>query len=65
VRHRTNTEKGSSGSPCFDLKWNLLALHQCGNPADNPGGLARWNQAIPFDTVVALIRRRGFGAELA
>jgi hypothetical protein len=65
VRHRTNTEKGSSGSPCFDLKWNLLALHHCGNPADNPGGLARWNQAVPFDAVAALIRRRGFGAELA
>jgi hypothetical protein len=28
VFHRTNTEAGSSGSPCFDLEWNLVGLHQ-------------------------------------
>lgn len=27
VRYRTNTEGGSSGSPCFDADWNLIALH--------------------------------------
>src|SRR6202012_3559801 len=30
VRYTTNTEPGSSGSPCFDQNWNLLALHHSG-----------------------------------
>jgi len=59
VRHRTNTERGSSGSPCFNVHWELVALHHCGDPDDSPAGLARWNQSIPVDTIVALIIRRG------
>src|SRR5262249_24116586 len=27
VRYRTNTERGSSGSPCCDANWDLVALH--------------------------------------
>jgi hypothetical protein len=60
VRYRTNTEGGSSGSPCFDIDWNLVALHHCGDPTDNPVGLARWNQGIPIDTLMSLITKRGF-----
>lgn len=32
VTYRTNTEKGSSGSPVFDQNWNLVALHHMGDP---------------------------------
>ena len=31
VRHQTNTQAGSSGSPCFDRNWNLIALHHYGD----------------------------------
>ena len=32
VRYRTNTEEGSSGAPCFDKDWELVALHHSGDP---------------------------------
>src|SRR5262249_19715991 len=37
VRYATNTEAGSSGSPCFEMKdWTLAALHHYGDPAVDP-----------------------------
>ena len=52
VKHRTNTLAGSSGSPCFDRFWNLIALHHYGDPGyvTKP----QFNQAVP----VAAIRQR-------
>ena len=32
VTYRTNTLPGSSGSPCFNSKWELVALHHAGDP---------------------------------
>jgi len=54
VRYVANTEGGSSGSPCFDLDWQLVALHHFGGPsrADNPR-LAAWNQGVPTRTITA------------
>ena len=37
VVYRTNTFEGSSGSPCFDGGWDLVALHHWGDPAGNRG----------------------------
>ena len=49
VRYTTNTEGGSSGSPCFDMKWNLVALHHYGDPAyQHP---VTYNQGIPIDAI--------------
>lgn len=48
LRHRTNTQSGSSGSPTFDSDWNLVALHQSGDPTTiRP----EFNQGIPIQTV--------------
>ena len=48
VRYATNTEPGSSGSPCFDMDWNLVALHHYGDPAyAHP----KYNQGIPINMV--------------
>ncbi len=60
VWHRSNTEAGSSGSPCFDLLWNPVALHQGynrlrGQPA---------NRAAPLVAVRRLLEHRGKLAEL-
>lgn len=44
VRYATRTEPGSSGSPCFDLEWRLVALHHYGDPAYRQ---AEFNQGIP------------------
>lgn len=51
VRYRTNTDHGSSGSPCFDREWNLVALHHSGDIEKIP----QWNQGIPFTKIVALL----------
>lgn len=56
VRYRTNTQPGSSGSPCFDENWNLVALHHSGDPVrDN----AMWNEGIPIKAVIELLKQRG------
>ena len=58
--YSTNTEAGSSGSPCFDIKWNLAALHQYGDPAwQNP----KFNQGVPVHLIRQKIASDGF-AEL-
>jgi V8-like Glu-specific endopeptidase len=54
VRYRTNTQPGSSGSPCFDQDWNLVALHQ-GNPPHHLRPLS--NQGIPLSAIAARIVR--------
>jgi hypothetical protein len=28
VRYRTETAPGSAGAPCFDINWELVALHE-------------------------------------
>ena len=50
LRYRTNTAAGSSGSPCFSMEWDLLALHHLGDPAAGP---PTYNQGVP----VGLIRK--------
>jgi hypothetical protein len=47
VRYQVNTSPGSSGSPVFNLRWELVALHHSGNPEHD----ARYNQGIPLDTI--------------
>jgi hypothetical protein len=59
MRYRTNTEKGSSGSPCFDQHWNLVALHHFGDPNYWPWHRPGYNQGIPMPMIVALLGRRG------
>jgi len=58
VRYRTNTDEGSSGSPCFDDNWNLVALHHLGDPAFNPEKKPLFNQGIPFKAIIDLIKLR-------
>jgi hypothetical protein len=54
VFHRTNTEPGSSGSPCFDMDWNLVALHQGWNRI---AGQAV-NRAAPMTAIIELLDAR-------
>ena len=56
VEYRTNTEPGSSGSPCFDQNWNLVALHHSGDPNWVP----TWNEGIPLPLVRSQIVMKGF-----
>ncbi|MCA9239870.1 MAG: trypsin-like peptidase domain-containing protein [Planctomycetales bacterium] len=47
LRYHTNTNPGSSGSPCLDMNWDLVAYHHAGDPADPP----QYNQGIPIEAL--------------
>ena len=55
LRYKTNTEPGSSGSPCFNQGWELVALHQAGDPNFE----FRYNQGIPMAKIQTLLIKRG------
>jgi V8-like Glu-specific endopeptidase len=62
IRHRVNTEQGSSGSPCFDGDGELVGLHHVGDPDfDRP---AQFNEAIAVATIAALLEQEGKLQEL-
>lgn len=48
VRYQTNTQDGSSGSPCFNEHWELVALHHASDPHDPPA----YNQGVPFSAIL-------------
>ena len=58
IRHRTNTDPGSSGSPCFDKNWDLVALHHIGDPNFDPAHKPEWNEAIPVKAIRDLLTER-------
>ncbi len=60
VRYKTNTEPGSSGSPCFDINWNLVALHHSGDPDWNP----TYNAGSPFSAICSRLEKQGLLADL-
>lgn len=60
VKYRTNTEPGSSGSPCFDINWNLVALHHSGDLNWNP----TYNAGTPFSAICSRLEKQGLLAKL-
>lgn len=54
LRHRTNTEGGSSGSPTFDAAFDLVALHNGGDPRSLT---AKFNQGIPIAQIIGLMKK--------
>ncbi|WP_375490861.1 effector-associated domain EAD1-containing protein [uncultured Nostoc sp.] len=56
VKYKTNTEHGSSGSPCFDINWKLVALHHSGDPAYEG---AKYNAATPISAICSRLDRQG------
>lgn len=55
VRYAVNTLKGSSGSPCFNEKYEWTALHNAGDPDWNP----QFNQGIPVTRIVEDLENKG------
>lgn len=56
VTYRTNTEPGSSGSPCFNMNWELVALHHAGDPVSFA---PQYNQGVPIRAILELLEARG------
>lgn len=55
VTYKVNTNRGSSGSPCFNYRWDLVALHHSGDPQFKPVR----NQGIPFAAIRQRLQRQG------
>nr|MDQ5825422.1 serine protease [Chloroflexota bacterium] len=58
ITYRTNTEPGSSGSPCFTFNWDLVALHHFGDK-ETPFHSPEYNQGIPFDAILKRMESKG------
>ncbi|HUS32939.1 MAG TPA: DNA/RNA non-specific endonuclease [Kofleriaceae bacterium] len=52
VHYTTDTQPGSSGSPCFDDLWRLVALHHSGVPATNAEGKLLTRDKTVYDPAV-------------
>jgi hypothetical protein len=64
LRHATATLPGSSGSPCFDAAFNVVALHHAGDPAETVNIPATYNQAVPMAAIVELLGKRQLAGTL-
>jgi hypothetical protein len=51
VTYLTSTEQGSSGSPCFNDAWQLVALHHSGTSERNEG--------VPFASILQDLEKKG------
>ncbi len=65
VLYKTNTLAGSSGSPCFDQNWNLVALHHSGDPNFDPAHKPTYNEGIPAFAIYDLLEQRGLAAAVS
>lgn len=55
IRYRTRTGPGSSGAPCFDNAWNLVALHHRSDASMQQ----RYKEGIPIGAIRRLLQERG------
>jgi V8-like Glu-specific endopeptidase len=58
VKYTTNTLGGSSGSPCFNQDWELVALHHSGDPNFDPITKPAYNEGIPMHAIRRLLAQR-------
>jgi V8-like Glu-specific endopeptidase len=56
VQYLTDTLPGSSGSPVFDTKWNIIALHHSGGWLTEPNAASKHtyyrNEGIAIDRII-------------
>ncbi len=64
LRYATNTLKGSSGSPCFNINWKLVALHHAGDPNYSELHPAEYNQGIPIHLIYNYLEKNDLTSEL-
>ncbi len=64
VLYDVNTLGGSSGSPCFNAKLELIALHHAGGKDWPAANMYRFNQGIPIRKIIALLQQSGKLADI-
>jgi hypothetical protein len=57
VTYLNDTDNGSSGSPCVNANWELVALHHSGDP-DTVKPRPEYNEGIPMSAIVGLLKQR-------
>ncbi|MEZ4300170.1 MAG: trypsin-like peptidase domain-containing protein [Polyangiaceae bacterium] len=58
-RYTADTAHGSSGSPCFDAAFHLVALHHSGDPKYATLKRSEYNQGIPAHLIAAACAEKG------
>jgi hypothetical protein len=58
VRYTIETGPGSSGAPCFDIHWNLFAVHQL-RESKPAGPAVGFKQGIPAGSIRRRLRTLG------
>jgi V8-like Glu-specific endopeptidase len=64
MQYRVNTEGGSSGAPCFNTEWQLVALHHSGDPNFEVDHKPTYNEGIPVGAILKLLAERGKQSQL-
>lgn len=59
VIYQTGTEPGSSGSPCFNQFWTVVALHHAGDPLYQDLQPGAFNEGIPISRIVERLKSKG------
>ncbi len=64
IEYHLNTLGGSSGSPCFNYRWDLVALHHSGykgslSPPVREAQLSSFNEGVPMTAIRHLLEQRG------
>ena len=54
LRYTADTDRGSSGSPCFDDMWNLIGIHQCALSVERKSGGFKYiaNEGVKIGTII-------------
>lgn len=55
IWYDTDTDNGSSGSPCFGRTLDLVAFHNAGRPKHYQGETERCNQGVRIDHVISAL----------
>lgn len=56
IRYTTNTDAGSSGSPCFNLELGLVGIHQFSDPEH---AVPEYNQGVAIEAIYRRLAEQG------
>jgi hypothetical protein len=64
LRYHATTEPGSSGAPCFNANWQIVAMHHASRKGSFLSFKKETCEGITVSAIRARLQARGFGSEL-